>query len=112
MWPGAFSLFVMPHTAADRSASPQRVPSGLLTRSYTSAAGKPQLLRDAPNGAVAPALLMTTVGMKLPGRLLLPNELYQPWQLLWSKWPLIAAFLALICGCVLPAINVVQSGPA
>ena len=29
---------VVPHTAVDRSASPQRVPFGLVTGSYTSAA--------------------------------------------------------------------------
>src|ERR1700675_3008016 len=42
---GAFSLVVVPHTAVARSGSPQRVPFGLVTGPYTSAAGSRQLLR-------------------------------------------------------------------
>ncbi len=57
--PGAMPA-VVPHTAVDRSASPQRVPFGLVTGSYTSAAGSRQLLRGAPTGAMAPVAWLTT----------------------------------------------------
>ena len=66
MWPGAFSLLMVPHTAAARSGSPQRVPSGLLLGSYTSDAGNRQLLRGSVPGGVPSApvvLLMTNFGV-------------------------------------------------
>src|SRR5260370_40315546 len=47
---------VVPHTAAERSGSPHRVPVGLLTGAYTSAAGNRQLLRGAPPGAIEPVV--------------------------------------------------------
>src|ERR1700754_4874879 len=41
---------------------------------------------------------------------LLPQAVYQPWQPVWSGWPLTAAFLALICACVRPACSAVHCG--
>ena len=39
-------------------------------------------------------------------------EAYQKpaWQALWSGWPLMAAFLALICACVRPVLSAPQAG--
>src|SRR6185295_12818148 len=85
--PGAFSLTVLPHTAVARSGSPQRVPLGLDTGSYTSSAGRRQLFRGAPLGPTWPAAL-TRTGTELPGLLLKPKELFHDWQPTWLRWPL------------------------
>src|SRR5215467_14047642 len=83
--PGGMPV-VLPHTAAARSGSPHRVPFGLVTGSYTSAAGSRQLLRAAPTGAKTPVVwLITRIGTYLPGLLLKPNELFHDWQPRWSR---------------------------